>query len=429
MSTHSFLTLLFFTIFCFIISLSHALNNGFTLELIHRDSSKSPFYQPTQNKYERVANAVRRSINRVYKYSLTSTPQSNVNSDKGEYLMSYLIGTPPFKVFGIVDTGSDLVWLQCEPCEQCYPQITPIFDPSLSSSYQNIPCLSNTCQSMRTTSCDVLGFCEYTSKYMDGSTSQGYLSVETLTLDSTTGYSVSFPKTMIGCGYRNTGTFHGPSSGIVGLGSGPMSLPSQLGTSIGGKFSYCLGPWLSNSTSKLNFGDAAVVYGDGAMTTPIVKKYAQSGYYLTLEAFTVGDKLIEFGGPTTYGGNEGNILIDSGTTFTFLPYDVYYRFESAVAEYINLEHVEDPNGTFKLCYNVAYHGFEAPLITAHFKGADIKLYSISTFIKVSDGIACLAFIPSQRAIFGNVAQQNLLVGYNLVQNTVTFKPIDCTKPY
>ncbi|RHN40247.1 putative nepenthesin [Medicago truncatula] len=263
---------------------------------------------------------------------------------------------------------------------------------------------------------------------MDGSISQGYLSVETLTLDSTTGYSVSFPKTMIGCGYRNTGTFHGPSSGIVGLGSGPMSLPSQLGTSIGGKFSYCLGPWLPNSTSKLNFGDAAIVYGDGAMTTPIVKKDAQSGYYLTLEAFSVGNKLIEFGGPT-YGGNEGNILIDSGTTFTFLPYDVYYRFESAVAEYINLEHVEDPNGTFKLCYNVAYHGFEAPLITAHFKGADIKLYYISTFIKVSDGIACLAFIPSQTAIFGNVAQQNLLVGYNLVQNTVTFKPVDCTKPY
>ncbi|RHN40246.1 putative nepenthesin [Medicago truncatula] len=165
MSAHSFLTLLFFTIFCFIISLSHALNNGFTLELIHRDSSKSPFYQPTQNKYERIANAVRRSINRVnhfYKYSLTSTPQSTVNSDKGEYLMSYSIGTPPFKVFGFVDTGSDLVWLQCEPCKQCYPQITPIFDPSLSSSYQNIPCLSDTCHSMRTTSCDVRGFCEYT---------------------------------------------------------------------------------------------------------------------------------------------------------------------------------------------------------------------------------------------------------------------------
>ena len=117
MNALSFLTL------CFIASFSHALNNGFSVELIHRDSSKSPFYQPTQNKYQKVFNAARRSINRAdhfYKNSLTSTPESTVIPDNGEYLMTYSIGSPPFKLYGIVDTGSDIVWLQCEPCEQCY---------------------------------------------------------------------------------------------------------------------------------------------------------------------------------------------------------------------------------------------------------------------------------------------------------------------
>ncbi|GAU43739.1 hypothetical protein TSUD_365880 [Trifolium subterraneum] len=426
MSARSFFTLLFFTLFSLFISLSRALNNGFTVELIHRDSSKSPLYQPTQNKYQRVANAMRRSIDRVnyiYYYSITNTSQKTVTSSVGEYLMSYSIGTPPSKVYGFIDTGSDLLWLQCEPCEQCYPQTTPIFDPSLSSSYRHIPCFDYTCVSTTDTSCDVLGFCEYTAKHFGRSVSQGYLGVETLTLDSTTGNSVSFPNIVVGCGYRNMGTFHGQSSGIVGLGNGQHSLTTQFGSSIGRKFSYCLVSSFSNSTNKLNFGDAAVVSGNGAMTTPIVKKNGQSFYYLTLEAFSVEDKLIEFGQPT----NDGNIIIDSDTTYTFLPNDVYNRFESAVAEYINIERVNYPNGTFKLCYDITYEGFKDPLIIAHFKGADIRLDSNSIFTAIGEGIICLGVFPYQMAILGNMAQQNLLVGYNLVQNTVTFMPTDCTK--
>ncbi|XP_045799537.1 aspartic proteinase CDR1-like [Trifolium pratense] len=411
MNARSFFTLLVFTLFCFIISLSRPLNNGFTVELIHRDSPKSPLYQPTQNKYQLVTNAMRRSIDRVnhiYNYSIVNIGYTTVTSGDGEYLISYSIGTPPFKVYGFVDTGSDLVWLQCEPCVQCYPQTSPIFDPSLSSSYKNIPCYDDTCLSTTGTSCDVLG----------------YLSVDTLTLDSTNGNSVSFPNTVVGCGYINNGTLHGPSSsGIVGLGNGENSFATRWSSSIGGKFSYCLVSSLSKSTSKLNFGDAAVVSGDGAMTTPIVKKNGQSFYYLTLEAFSVNDKLIEFSEPT----NDGNIIIDSGTTHTFLPYDLYNRLESAVAENINKERVKDPNGIFNLCYDITFEGFDDPLIIAHFKGADIRLHSNSTFVAIGEGIICLAFSPYKMAILGNMVQQNMLVGYNLVQNTVTFMPTDCTK--
>jgi hypothetical protein len=219
------------------------------------------------------------------------------------------------------------------------------------------------------------------------------------------------------------GTFHGPSSGIVGLGNGQDSLTTQLGDTIGGKFSYCFVSSLSDSTSKLNFGDAAVVSGDGAMTTPIVQKNGQIFYYLTLEAFSVEAKLIEFGQPI----NDGNIIIDSGTTYTFLPNDVYNNLESAVTEYISNQRVNDPNGKFKLCYDVTYEELDVPRIIAHFKGADILLHSDNIFTEIGEGIVCLGIFPSQMAIFGNMAQQNFLVGYDLVQNTVTFMPTDCTK--
>ncbi|CAJ2657414.1 unnamed protein product [Trifolium pratense] len=429
MSKHSFLTLLFFSLY-FIISFSHALNNGFSVELIHCDSPKSPLYQPTQNKYQHLVNSARRSINRAnhfYKNSLTNTPQSDVIHESGEYLMTYSVGTPPFNIYGIIDTGSDIVWLQCEPCEQCYNQTTPIFNPSKSSSYKNIPCSSDLCQSVRSSSGKDQNICEYTIKYGDHSHSQGDLSIETLTLDSMTGHSVAFPKTTIGCGHSNTGTFHGAASGIVGLGLGAASLTTQLKSSIGGKFSYCLLPYSdeSNRTSKLNFGEAAVVSGDGVSSTPLVKKDPPIFYYLTLEAFSVENDRVLF---SEGSGDEGNIIIDSGTTLTLLPDYVYTNLESVVVEKVKLDRVDDPNQIFSLCYSITSDDYDFPLITAHFKGADVQLHSTSTFVKVADGIVCFAFQSSEIGpIFGNLAQQNLLVGYDIQQNIVSFKATDCTK--
>lgn len=275
--------------------------------------------------------------------------------------------------------------------------------------------------------------CEYTINYGDGSQSQGDIAVETLTLDSTNASPVSFPRFVIGCGHDNTVSFQGRSSGIVGLGGGHVSLITQLGSSIEGKFSYCLVPIYSesNTTSKLNFGGAAVVSGKGTVSTPIVPSSNDKVFYhLTLEAFSVGKKRIEFGGSSSYG--EGNIIIDSGTTLTLLPDDVYSNLEAEVARVVKLERVNDPNMQLNLCYKATASSGEldVPIITAHFSGADVQLNALNTFVQVADEVVCFAFTSSPsgaNAIFGNVAQQNLLVGYDLQKNIVSFKPTDCTK--
>ncbi|KAJ1439606.1 Xylanase inhibitor, C-terminal [Sesbania bispinosa] len=417
---------------CFI-SLIEALNNGFSVELIHRDSPRSPFYQPTQTHFQRVANAVRRSINRANHFNKqfvsTKTIEINVIPDEEiEYLMSYSIGTPPFEIFGVVDTGSDIVWSQCEPCKACYKQITPIFDPSKSPTYKIFPCSSTTCQSNRVDNCssNYEQNCEYTIEYNDGSHSKGDLSEDTLTLGSTDGYPVSFPNFVIGCGHDNIGTFRGRFSGIVGLGDGPLSLINQLSSSISGKFSYCLVPLFpeTNTSSKLNFGESALVSGYGTVSTPIVPTSRKIFYTLTLEAFSVGNNRIELG---NFSG-DGNIIIDSGTTVTLLPGDVYSKLESAVIDVVKLERVEDPNKEFNLCYNTTSEELEVPIITTHFKGADVQLNALNTFLPIQNGIVCFAFASSQiGAIFGNWAQQNFLIGYDLQRKTVSFKPTDCTK--
>ncbi|KAK7343140.1 hypothetical protein VNO80_26103 [Phaseolus coccineus] len=418
--------------FCNLYSLE-ALDGGFSVEMIHRDSSKSPFYSSKETPFQRVANAMRRSINRVNHFNQSSvspnTPKTIVVPDLGEYLMSYSVGTPPFNVYGILDTGSDIIWLQCQPCKKCYPQPTPLFDSSKSTTYRTFPCTSNTCKSVLGTFCSHVPdkHCEYYINYMDGTLSQGELSEETLSLSSTNGTEIQFPGILIGCGRYNTIAFVRANSGIVGLGRGSGSLINQLGPSIGGKFSYCLVPALSqsNSTSKLNFGDAAAVSGVGTVSTPLFSRNGDALYYLRLEALSVGSNRIEYGSSV---GGSGNIVIDSGTTLTVLPNDVYSKLETAVANAVMLLRVGDPNQVLNLCYEATFDELDVPVITAHFTGADVPLYYVNTFTQVAEEVVCLAFMASQTGpVFGNLAQQNILVGYDLQQNSVSFRNTDCTQ--
>ncbi|XP_058759754.1 aspartic proteinase CDR1-like [Vicia villosa] len=431
------------TFFCFICSIfiSQVKSNGFSVELIQRYSYKSPFYNPTQTKPQQIFNAVQRSANRAnymnrkFSSTLNKKELSLILDSDSEYLLSYSIGTPPFKVYGDLDTGSNIIWHQCMPCNICYNQTSPIFNPSKSSSYQNISCSSRRCKSLEETTCfNDQDTCEYTVDYGHGTKTQGFLSMETLTLISTSDSIVSFPKFMIGCGHTNTLNYEykGPSSGVIGLGTGHMSLIKQLGSLFEEKFSYCLVDEynsMSNISSKLNFGDAAIVTGDNVVSTPM--DHQKDYYYLNLKAFSVGNKRIKYKGVKREGTNASthNIIIDSGTPVTVLPRNFYRRLESAVKKVVKLERFY--TDAFNLCYNTTSQPPNFPEITAHFSGANVKLDYNGAFTSLFEGVKCLSFRPSPRVnglgLFGNIAQVNYLVGYDLTKKIVSFKPTDCSK--
>jgi hypothetical protein len=46
--------------------------------------------------------------------------------------MELAIGTPPVPFVALADTGSDLTWMQCQPCKLCFAQGTPVYDPVAS---------------------------------------------------------------------------------------------------------------------------------------------------------------------------------------------------------------------------------------------------------------------------------------------------------
>jgi hypothetical protein len=64
---------------------------------------------------------------------------------RGEDLVKLGVGTPQHVVSAAIDTATDLVWMQCQPCVSCYRQVDPVFDPKLSSSFAAVPCSSDTC--------------------------------------------------------------------------------------------------------------------------------------------------------------------------------------------------------------------------------------------------------------------------------------------
>ncbi|KAL8460825.1 hypothetical protein ACS0TY_032360 [Phlomoides rotata] len=412
-----------------LISLAQSISNGggVTVGLIRRA------YDPSKTRFQRLRDAIDRSFSRksfllrkTSRSTVDQTPQAPLTRAGGEFLIEYQIGTPPVRQLSIADTGSDLTWIQCKPCTNCYKQNYPVFDSTASTTYKTVGCGTATCTSGESTTCNNKNVCQYQVQYADQSFTQGDLATETLTL----GRTASFRSFAFGCGFDNEGTFGSTGSGVFGLGNGKISIVNQESSAIRGRFSYCLTSYDSNVTSTISFGSSAVVTGPKVQSTPLVSKDPDTFYYLTLKGLSVGEQRVEYkssSGIDQQSGGKGNIIIDSGTTLTFLPSNLYEGFEAALKSAIKATPVKDPEGTFNLCYS-SRSRVTAPLITAHFEGADVVLPRDQTFLEVSDGLVCLTLIPSQDlAIYGNLHQAGFLIGYDIPKKQVNFLPTDCTK--
>lgn len=116
------------------------------VDLIHRDHPLSPIapaegttlserLQAAAKRYQK-----RRTLltSRGRRLGAFTTP---ITAESFEYVIPLFFGTPLQPFTGMVDTGSDLVWIQCLPCINCYTTHPhPEFDPTTSSSEAYVPC-------------------------------------------------------------------------------------------------------------------------------------------------------------------------------------------------------------------------------------------------------------------------------------------------
>nr|XP_025880873.1 aspartic proteinase nepenthesin-1 isoform X1 [Oryza sativa Japonica Group]XP_025880874.1 aspartic proteinase nepenthesin-1 isoform X2 [Oryza sativa Japonica Group] len=355
--------------------------------------------------------------------------QVPVHAGNGEFLMDVSIGTPALAYSAIVDTGSDLVWTQCKPCVDCFKQSTPVFDPSSSSTYATVPCSSASCSDLPTSKCTSASKCGYTYTYGDSSSTQGVLATETFTLAKS-----KLPGVVFGCGDTNEGDGFSQGAGLVGLGRGPLSLVSQLGLD---KFSYCLTSLDDTNNSPLLLGSLAGISEASAaassvQTTPLIKNPSQpSFYYVSLKAITVGSTRISLPSSAfaVQDDGTGGVIVDSGTSITYLEVQGYRALKKAFAAQMALPAADGSGVGLDLCFRAPAKGVdqvEVPRLVFHFDGgADLDLPAENYMVlDGGSGALCLTVMGSRGlSIIGNFQQQNFQFVYDVGHDTLSFAPV------
>ncbi|GAB4839658.1 Protein ASPARTIC PROTEASE IN GUARD CELL 2 [Ancistrocladus abbreviatus] len=422
---------------------------SYRLKLIHRDkldiSTTSPdhshrFSQRIRRDVKRVVGLVRHlsgsgasshggggiGLDNYEVEAFGSEVVSGMDQGSGEYFVRIGVGSPPRSQYIVIDSGSDIVWVQCQPCNQCYRQSDPVFDPSESASFLGVSCGSIVCDRLENSGCHS-GHCKYEVEYSDGSYTKGTLALETLTIGSTQVRDVA-----IGCGHMNRGMFVG-AAGLLGLGGGSMSFVGQLGGQSGGAFSYCLVSRGTDSNGSLVFGREAMPVG-AAWITLVRNPRAPSFYYINLSGLGVGGSQVpiseEIFQLTETG--EGGTVIDTGTAVTRLPTAAYGAFRDAfITQTASLPRAPGVS-IFDTCYNLSgFVSVRVPTVSFYFsEGPILTLPARNFLIPVDeDGTFCFAFAPapspSGLSIIGNIQQEGIQISIDGGNGFLGFGPNVC----
>lgn len=346
---------------------------------------------------------------------------SGASQGSGEYFTRLGLGQPAKEFYMVLDTGSDITWVQCEPCSDCYQQSDPIFNPSSSSTYSQLSCNAAQCSALEVSACGSQS-CLYQVSYGDGSFTVGEFATETVSF----GNSGSFPKVAIGCGHDNEGLFVG-AAGLIALGRGSLSLPTQIKAS---SFSYCFVDRDSASSSTLDFNSARP--GDSVIAPLLRNSRRSTFFYVGLTGISVGGEMLSIPASVFQmdGSGNGGIIVDSGTAVTRLQSSAYNALRDSFVKYTQHLPSAGKFALFDTCYDLSsMRRASVPTLAFHFSGGKtLPLHPKNYLIPVdSSGKFCLAFAPTEGSlsIIGNTQQQGTRVSYDLANNLVGFSPDKC----
>ncbi|KAA0058691.1 aspartyl protease family protein [Cucumis melo var. makuwa] len=337
----------------------------------------------------------------------------------------------------IVDTGSDLTWVQCLPCRLCYNQQEPLFNPSNSSSFLSLPCSSPTCLALQPTAgssglCSNKNStsCDYQIDYGDGSYSRGELGYEKLTLGKT-----EIDNFIFGCGRNNKGLFGG-ASGLMGLARSELSLVSQTSSVFGSIFSYCLPTTGVGSSGSLTLGGTDFSSFKNispiSYTRMIQNPQMSNFYFLNLTGISIGGVNLNV---PRLSSNEGVLsLLDSGTVITRLSPSIYKAFKAEFEKQFSGYRTTPGFSILNTCFNLTgYEEVNIPTVKFIFEGNAemiVDVEGVFYFVKSDASQICLAFASlgyeDQTMIIGNYQQKNQRVVYNSKESKVGFAGEPCS---
>ncbi|KAK1297892.1 Aspartic proteinase PCS1 [Acorus calamus] len=358
--------------------------------------------------------------------------------------VSLTVGSPPQTVSMVLDTGSELSWLNCQ-------KGPTFFNPSASSTFSTFPCTSPTCRTRTLDlpirpNCASSGSCHVYLSYADGSSAEGTLSSDI--------FSLTHPsKSIFACvdsSFSSTGA-DSATTGLIGMNRGSLSLVSQMGTP---KFSYCISG--RDDTGVLLLGEAELPWLLPLNYTPLVQMslplpyFDRVAYSVQLQGIRVAGTVLPLPKSVLRPDHTGagQTMVDSGTQFTFLLGPVY---EALKVEFLKqtkgvLKSLGEPEflfqGAFDTCFRVPAGVGRVPAglpeVVLMFPGAEVAvggerlLYRVEGEVRGggAEWVYCMTFgnsdlVPMEAYVIGHHHQQNVWVEYDLRGGRVGFAPVRC----
>ncbi|CAA6659818.1 unnamed protein product [Spirodela intermedia] len=364
------------------------------------------------------------------------------------YFAQIGIGTPSKDYYVQVDTGSDLMWVNCVQCKRCPKRSDlgidlTLYDPNSSSTSSLVTCDKEFCAA--TYGNDIQGctpgvLCDYSVTYGDGSATSGYFVTDHLHYNQVTGNNqtrqnnanITFGKNsyvipLCRCGAQQSGDLGSSSSavdGILGFGQSNSSMISQLASS--GKvrkiFAHCLDT--VNGGGIFTIGH---VVQPKVNTTPLVPQ--QPHYNVNMKAIEVDGKFLQLPSDIFDIGERKGTVIDSGTTLAYLPEVAYKPLMAAITSFqpnLTIETIQD-----FLCFRYAEdvdYGF--PIVTLHFENSLLlRVYPHEYLFSYRDGIWCYGW--QNGAVQSKEGKRylvlsNKLVLYDLEKQEIGWTEYNCS---
>lgn len=330
----------------------------------------------------------------------------------------------------IVDSGSTVTYVPCSDCEQCGKHQDPKFQPEMSSTYQPVKC------NMDCNCDDDKEQCVYEREYAEHSSSKGVLGEDLISFGNES--QLTPQRAVFGCETLETGDLYSQrADGIIGLGQGDLSLVDQLVDKglISNSFALCYG--------GMDLGGGSMVLGGFAYPSDMTFTDSdpdRSPYYnIDLTGIRVAGKQLSLSSGV-FDGEHGAVL-DSGTTYAYLPDAAFAAFEEAVMREVSpLKQIDGPDPNFKdTCFHVAPSNDASglskifPSVEMVFKSGQSWLLSPENYLfrhsKVH-GAYCLGVFPNGKdhtTLLGGIVVRNTLVVYDRENSKVGFWRTNCSE--
>ncbi|NP_001333817.1 aspartyl protease APCB1-like [Solanum lycopersicum] len=373
--------------------------------------------------------------------------RGNIHSE-GLYYTYMLVGNPPKPYFLDIDTGSDLMWIQCDaPCTSCAKGAHPLYKPR---NVNMIPPKNPYCvevqENLRSKYCDNCHQCDYEIEYADRSSSVGVLAKDELQLVLANGTGTK-PNVVFGCAYDQQGTLLNTlasTDGILGLSRAPISLPSQLASH--GLINNVIGHCLRTDTNGgyLFLGNDFVPQWRMSWV-PMLNNPFPNLYQAQLMKMNYGGKDLQLG---SRGYGQDSVVFDSGSTYTYFTDQAYKALISMLEEISSEDLIKDASDTtLPICWRAKFPVRSIEEVRQFFKPLNLQFGSkwrvVSTklwipaegYLTISEkSNVCLGILDGSNVhdgsaiILGDISLRGQLFVYDNVNQKIGWIRSNCERP-